>query len=67
MSDLKKYIKKRKEQDNEFVNGYDEGKIGEALKQARLEAGVTQEELAEQLNTKKSAISNSQHYKILLE
>jgi len=27
MSDLQKYIKKRKEQDREFANGYDEGYI----------------------------------------
>ena len=66
MSDLQKYIKKRKAQDKEFGNGYDEGyvefKIGEALKQARLEAGITQEELAEQLNTKKSAISRIENH-----
>ena len=47
-------IKKRKEEDEEFVYAYDEWyvefKIGEALKQARLEAGITQEELAEQLH-----------------
>ena len=40
MSDLQKYIKKRKEEDEEFAYAYDEGyvefKIGEALKQARL-------------------------------
>jgi len=66
MSDLQKYIKKRKVQDQEFANGYDEGyiefKIGEVLKEARLEAGITQEELAEQLNTKKSAISRIENH-----
>lgn len=39
MSDLKKYIKKRKEQEKEFVDGCDEGyvefKIGEQLKLKR--------------------------------
>ena len=29
MSDLQKYIKKRKEQDKEFANGYDEGYMKE--------------------------------------
>jgi ribosome-binding protein aMBF1 (putative translation factor) len=66
MSDLQKYIKKRKVQDQEFANGYDEGyvefKIGEVLKEARLEAGITQEELAEKLNTKKSAISRIENH-----
>ena len=66
MSDLQKYIKKRKEEDKEFAYAYDEGyvefKIAEALKQARLEAGITQEELAKQLNTKKSAISRIENH-----
>lgn len=66
MSDLQKYIKKRKKTDVEFSDGYDEGyrefKIGEQLKQARLEAGITQEELAIQLNTKKSAISRIENH-----
>ena len=66
MSDLQKYIKKRKKTDAEFSDGYDEGyrefKIGEQLKQARLEAGITQEELATQLNTKKSAISRIENH-----
>ncbi|MBW2177779.1 MAG: helix-turn-helix transcriptional regulator, partial [Deltaproteobacteria bacterium] len=61
MSDLKKYIKKRKSIDSSFAEGYDTGyeqfKIGVILKKAREEAGLTQEELAAKLNTKKSAIS----------
>lgn len=66
MSDLQQYINKRKERDEAFANGYDEGykefKIGEQLKQARIEAGITQEELAIQLNTKKSAISRIENH-----
>ena len=61
MSDLQKYIAKRKAGDPEFAehyeNGYEEFKIGVMLKMAREEAGFTQEELAAMLNTKKSAIS----------
>ncbi len=66
MSDLKKYIEKRKQTDPEFakgyVSGYENFKIGEVLKQARLERGLTQEELAERLNTKKTAISRIENH-----
>lgn len=66
MSDLQKYINKRKVEDKVFAEDYDDGykefKIGEQLKQARLEAGITQEELAIQLNTKKSAISRIENH-----
>ncbi len=66
MSDLQKYIKKRKKQNPEFVNGFDTGyeqfKIGVLLKQAREEAGLTQEKLAVRLDTKKSAISRIENH-----
>lgn len=66
MSDLKKYINKRKQNDKEFElnfdSGYQEFKIGEMLKQARKERGLTQEELAIQLHTKKSAISRIENH-----
>ena len=66
MSDLKKYINKRKETDINFAKGFDSGyeefKIGAVLKQARLEAGITQEDLAIQLHTKKSAISRIENH-----
>jgi len=55
MSDLNKYINKRKERDLEFAkdfdSGYEEFKIGEILKQARLDAGLTQEDVAIMLKT----------------
>ena len=61
MSDLQKYITKRKAADPEFAenfeSGYEEFKIGTMLKMAREEAGYTQEELAEKLHTKKSTLS----------
>jgi len=57
MSDLKKYIHERKKRDRSFAEGYDEGyeqfKISVVLKQARETAGLTQEELARRLETKK--------------
>jgi len=66
MSDLKKYIKKKKETDRKFAKGYDEGyeqfKVGVMLKQARESAGLTQEELARRLNTKKTAISRIENH-----
>ncbi len=66
MSDLQKYIKKRKARDIEFIKGFDSGyeqfKIGVMLKQAREESGVTQEALAVRLHTKKSAISRIENH-----
>ena len=66
MSDLKKYISERKEQDEVFSLNFDEGyqafKIGVLLKEARESAGVTQEELAFRLSTKKSAISRIENH-----
>lgn len=66
MSDLQKYIKKRKTRDAEFAagfnSGYEQFKIGVMLKQARKEAGVTQEELALRLHTRKSAISRIENH-----
>lgn len=66
MDDLEKYIKKRKERNPEFAirfeEGYENFKIGVSLRQAREEAGVTQEELASRMNTKKSAISRIENH-----
>ena len=66
MSDLEKYISKRKKRDPEFAKGFEEGykefKIGILLKQAREEAGLTQEQLAKMINTKKTAISRIENH-----
>ena len=66
MSDVRKYIKKRKAKDSEFAkdfdSGYEQFKIGVMLKQAREEAGITQEELAHRLHTKKTAISRIENH-----
>ena len=66
MSDLQRYIKKRKAKDPEFVHNYESGyeqfKIGAMLKLAREEAGLTQEQLAQMLRTKKSAISRIENH-----
>ena len=66
MSDLKKYILQRKNIDDEFSENFDEGyqefKIGEMLKLARKETGLTQSEIAEAMHTKKSAISRIENH-----
>jgi HTH-type transcriptional regulator/antitoxin HipB len=66
MSDLQKYISNRKSEDQDFSKGFDEGyqslKIGALLKQAREASGLTQQEIAEKLHTKKSAISRMENH-----
>ncbi len=66
MSDLKKYIAKRKKTDTAFAEGFEEGyeqfKIGVVLRQARESAGLTQEELARRLKTRKTAISRIENH-----
>ena len=64
--DLDDYILQRKEKDSEFAKDFDtsyEGfKIGMMIKEMRLESGMTQEELAEKLETKKSVISRMENH-----
>jgi len=61
MSDLTAYITDRKSRDAAFAEGFDIGyqdfKLGILLKEERLKAGITQEELAHKAHTTKSAIS----------
>ncbi len=66
MDDLDKYIETRKKLSPKFAKnfnkGYEQFKIGILLKQARLEAGLTQEQVANKLRTKKSAISRIENH-----
>jgi len=66
MDDLDKYIEKRKNRSPKFAENFDKGyeqfKIGVLLKQARLEAGFSQEHVAKRLHTKKSAISRIENH-----
>ena len=66
MCDLQKYIEERKKRSPEFAESFEEGykhfKIGVLIRQAREEAGMTQEELARKVNTKKTAISRIENH-----
>ena len=66
MSDLQNYVDRRKKTDPEFNSDFNEGyrsfKIGAILKQARVESGLTQEQIATKLHTKKSAISRIENH-----
>jgi len=66
MNDLKKYISDRKKTDKNFAEDYDKGyeqfKVGVLLREARESAGLTQEELARRLKTKKTAISRIENH-----
>ncbi len=66
MKNLQTYISERKARDPKFAedfdSGYQEFKIGVVLKMARKEAGLTQEQLAKKLNTKKTAISRIENH-----
>lgn len=66
MDDLDRFIEKRKKESKEFAEGFDEGyenfKIGVLLRLSREQAGLTQEEVARKLRTKKSAISRIENH-----
>ena len=66
MSDLQKFIKEEKKRDPKFAKGFDRGyqefKIGVVLRQARKAKGLTQEELARRLRTKKTVISRMENH-----
>jgi len=66
MDDLEKYIEKRKQRSPAFAKGFETGyeqfKIGLVLRTAREKAGLTQDEVAARLSTKKSAISRIENH-----
>jgi DNA-binding XRE family transcriptional regulator len=61
-SDLENYIAKRKHNDADFAENFESGyisfKLGLLLAAARIEAGMTSAELAQQLNLDESLIVN---------
>lgn len=66
MSDLNKYINKRKKRDPKFAENFETGfndfKIGLYLRELRVKKGFTQEDLAIRLKTKKSVISRMENH-----
>ena len=66
MDDLDRFIEKRKQESPEFAEGFDEGyenfKIGVLLQLSREQAEMTQEEVAQKMGTKKSAISRIENH-----
>ena len=66
MSDLQKYKNKRVKKDPAFWKDYNKRfetfKLGVLLKQARIEAGMTQEQIAQQLQTTRSVISRMENH-----
>lgn len=66
MDDLDKYIAKRKKESpafaEDFEKRYQDFKVGVLLKMARESAGLTQEQVAQKLKTKKSAISRIENH-----
>ena len=65
-NDVENYIERRKRNDKAFAKDFDAGyaefKIGVMLREAREQAGVTQEKLARITKTKKSAISRLENH-----
>ena len=66
MSEVERYIRERKASDPEFADGFEAGyrefEIGVLLRRAREDAGLTQEELATRIQTKKTAISRLENH-----
>lgn len=62
MDDLERYVEKRKRRSEKFDLGYEDFKIGVLLKMAREAAGLTQEEVAKKLKTKKTAVSRIENH-----
>ncbi|MHB9153032.1 MAG: helix-turn-helix domain-containing protein [Spirochaetales bacterium] len=66
MIDLSIYIENQKKKNPEFAKnyetGYEEFKVGLMLKELRKKEGMTQEELAIKLKTKKSVISRMENH-----
>lgn len=65
MMDSEQYIKERKARDKEFAKNFESGykkfKLSVELSMLRKKAGITQEQIAKKMHTKKSAISRMEN------
>ena len=66
MSDVERYIERRKKRSPKFAENFDSGfeafEFSVMLRQAIERAGITQEFIAKKLRTKKSAISRIENH-----
>ena len=66
MSDVERYIENRKKRNPKFAknfeSGYEAFEFSVMLREAREQAGITQDEIARKLHTKKSAISRIENH-----
>lgn len=62
LSSLIEELKENPEFAQDFDRGYADFKIGVLLKEARLSAGLTQDEIASRIKTKKSNISRIENH-----
>ena len=66
MSDVENYIKKRETRNPNFRKELDEERrnlrVGMLIRELRLQRGMTQEELAQEVRTTKSAISRLENH-----
>ncbi len=62
LSSLIDELKENPEFAKDFDRGYEDFKIGVILKEARLSAGLTQDEIATRIKTKKSNISRIENH-----
>ena len=66
MSDVERYVARRKKRHPRFTKGFESGyqvfEFSVMLRHARRRAGVTQEKIATRLHTKKSAISRIENH-----
>lgn len=66
MIKFEEYLNKRLKEDPKlaegFWDGYEDFKIGEMLREARKNSGLTQKEMAQKINTTKSVISRIENH-----
>ena len=66
MSDFREYLEERKRKDpvfaEEFEKHYESFKLNVMLRQLRTESGISQQELADMIGTKKSTISRMENH-----